>query len=80
MRKGDHEPYGHWTITRGRLADQHWSLGINRIHGYPIGVYANVGRYWVGVCRPISGELRRRRQERSLGRGWLARYRQARGR
>lgn len=57
--------YGRWQATRTRVAERRWTLGINRIHGHPIGVYAVIGKWSYGVCRPISGEERRRKQAES---------------
>jgi hypothetical protein len=55
-------PYGHWQMNRTRVADPQWRLGINRIMGHPIGVYAVLGKWMYGICRPISAESRRRKQ------------------
>lgn len=58
--------YGHWLVNRTRVADRQWKAGVNRINGHPIGLYVVLGDWAYGVCRPISGEERRRKQAARL--------------
>lgn len=58
--------YGRFQFNRTRVADRQWRFGVNRILGHPIGVYIVLGWWQYGICRPIEGETRRKRQERKL--------------
>jgi hypothetical protein len=58
--------YGGWQVNRTRVADRQWRVGVNRILGHPIGVYVIAGWWLYGICRPIRGEQRRRKQAEGL--------------
>lgn len=58
--------YGHWVLTRTRVADPQWKVGVNRILGYRIGWYAVLGKWSYGLCKPEDLTTQRARAERQL--------------
>jgi hypothetical protein len=53
--------YGQWALTRYRVADPTWRVGVNRICGYRIGWFVVLGAWCYSLCKPETLESQRRR-------------------